>query len=197
MAKDEDKKPEKPEAAAPTPAELQLKLDNAAGFPVLVNAAQSALGKICDGWAKVLEGIAECDKLQQSQLVAVNVAREFAANNATHSSAVELGHSALVAHSWNIIAALPKPVVDIPTAYVRQFGTDHERFVATQVALNQGTTIVAPGSSGAEINEALLSGVRPSDIQSGRRTLAVMTAEAETGAQVDAKSWFGFRAVPQ
>jgi hypothetical protein len=177
-------------------AKRQAELDSAASFQRLVGAADGALAKIREGWARVLEGIAECEELQASQAVAARVAREHAAANGLHTAATEHGHNTLVAHSWDALASLPAPAVAVPTSYVRQFISEHERHVATQVILNQGTTLVAPHATPAEIHAALLSGVHPSAIQSAKQSVGSLQSESFAAGQqngVGADGWFGLR----
>jgi hypothetical protein len=171
--------------AAPTIAEMQAELDHAASFSVLVSGGKDALAKIKAGWAQVLDGIAECEALQQSQRVAHKAAHEHAAKNGTTSHAVVLDHNPLIAHSWEAVASLPAPVVATPEGYVRTFASEADRMASTQALLNQGSTLVAPHADRKEVHDALLHGVKPSDIQSARTPIAELNARA--------KSWFGYR----
>jgi hypothetical protein len=191
MAKEDKKAPEPeqaPEVTAPveqTPAEVQAELDRLAGFAAMIEAAGPALDKIADGWKQVLQGIAECDRIQQDQKAAVALAKEHSLKHGTPSQAIEFGHGPLVAHSHERVAKLPLPVVDLPQGYVRHFRTRDEQMTEAQVLFNNGTTLLAPHATKEEVHQALLSGVRPSDIQSQRTPVQELNAKA--------KSWFGFR----
>ena len=165
--------------------EQQAQLDHAASFQVLVEGGKDSIAKIQAGWAQVRDGIAECETLQQSQRSAVAVAKDFAAKNGTASQAIVLDHNPLIAHSWEAVAALPPASVPFPEGYVKTFPSEADRMTSTQALLNQGTTLVAPHADRKEVHEALLSGVKPSDIQSARTPVTELNARA--------KSWFGFR----
>lgn len=200
MAKKDDKQEpqaepaiESPEVATPTPAieaepvvessdieKAQAALDKAASLRVLLKNAGPALDKIVAGWKLVLEGVEACEVARLVQVEAAKQARSSAEANNLPVYATEFGHNAMAAKCWDLIATLPTPAVDFPTAYVRQFGNEHERLVSTQVALNSGTTLVAPGYSAQEIHDALLAGVRASDIQSGRVSLEQLKFEAQS-----------------
>lgn len=188
MAKEESKTPSAPQAPATverSAAETQITLDSAASFQALVASGKDSLAKIKDGWAKVLEGIAECEKLQQAQKSAFRAAREFAEKNGTISTAVEQGHNPLVAHSWENVSTLPAPAVDVPAAYVTHFPSADHRHTATQALLNGGSTLVTPHNDKVAINAALLAGVHPADIQTARVPLDELNKTAA--------GWFGLK----